>query len=88
MARSSRKGPYIEHHLLKKVMDNVEKVKQGRKVEIKTWSRRSTISPAMVNMVIKVHDGRRHVPVTIVENMVGSKLGAFAPTRTFKGHGK
>ncbi|MCK5787889.1 MAG: 30S ribosomal protein S19 [Chlamydiia bacterium] len=87
MSRSLKKGPYIEHHLYAKVLKNIEKVKQGRKVEIKTWSRRSTVIPSMVGMVFKVHDGRKHVPVVVVENMVGYKLGSFVPTRTYRGHG-
>lgn len=88
MSRSMRKGPYVEHSLYKKVLKKVDLLKQGRRVEITTWSRRSTIIPAMVNMTMKVHNGRSHIAVLIVENMVGQKLGSFAPTRTFKGHNK
>ena len=83
MARSLKKGPFADEHLLKKV-DAV--VKSGDKQVIKTWSRRSTIFPQMVGLTIAVHDGRRHVPVYVTEDMVGHKLGEFAPTRTFKGH--
>ena len=83
MARSLKKGPFADEHLLKKV-DAV--VKSGDKQVIKTWSRRSTIFPQMVGLTIAVHDGRRHVPVFITEDMVGHKLGEFVPTRTFKGH--
>jgi small subunit ribosomal protein S19 len=83
MSRSTKKGPFADAHLLEKVM----KVAQsGQKTVIKTWSRRSTILPEMVGMTIAVHDGRRHVPIFITENMVGHKLGEFAPTRTFRGH--
>ena len=83
MARSLKKGPFADEHLLKKV-DAV--VKSGDKQVIKTWSRRSTIFPQMVGLTIAVHDGRRHVPVYVTEDMVGHKLGEFALTRTFKGH--
>ena len=83
MARSLKKGPFADEHLLKKV-DAV--VKSGDKQVIKTWSRRSTIFPQMVGLTIAVHDGRKHVPVYVTEDMVGHKLGEFAPTRTFKGH--
>ena len=83
MARSLRKGPFVDEHLLKKV----EKANSGSdKRVIRTWSRRSTIIPEMVGLTIAVHDGRRHVPVYINESMVGHKLGEFAPTRTFRGH--
>lgn len=83
MARSIRKGPFIDEHLLKKV----EKLNEtGQKVIIKTWSRRSTIIPEMVGHTFGVHDGRKHQPVYVTENMVGHKLGEFAPTRTFRGH--
>ena len=85
MARSSKKGPYIDEKLAKKV----EKAKQsGDTSPIKTWSRASTISPEMVGLTISVHDGRNHVPVFVTEMMVGHKLGEFAPTRNFKGHAK
>ena len=83
MSRSIKKGPFIEAKLLKKV----EKViRSGQKAVIKTWSRSSTILPQMVGLTIGVHDGRRHLPIFITENMVGHKLGEFALTRTFRGH--
>ncbi len=84
MSRSVKKGPYISESLLKKI---VEMNKQGKKNVIKTWSRASTIFPEMVGHTIAVHDGRKHVPVFITEDMVGHKLGEFAPTRTYRGHG-
>jgi len=84
LSRSLKKGPYIEASLMKKVEQMNEK---GDKKVIKTWSRRSTIFPDMVGHTIAVHDGRRHVPIFISEDMVGHKLGEFAPTRTFRGHG-
>ena len=84
MSRSTKKGPAIDEKLAKKV-DAV--IRSGQKTVIKTWSRRSTILPQMVGLTIGVHDGRRHVPIYINENMVGHKLGEFAPTRTFRGHG-
>ena len=83
MSRSIKKGPFIEERLLKRVMDMNASVK---KTVLKTWSRASTIFPDMVGHTIAVHDGRKHVPVYITEEMVGHKLGEFAPTRTFKGH--
>ena len=83
MPRSLKKGPFIDHHLFKKVEEAVEK---SDRRPIKTWSRRSTIFPEMVGLTIAVHNGRQHVPVLINENMVGHKLGEFAPTRTYKGH--
>lgn len=84
MSRSTKKGPFIDAKLLKKV----EAVsRSSQKVVIKTWSRASTIFPQMIGLTIGVHDGRRHVPVFITENMVGHRLGEFAPTRTFRGHG-
>jgi small subunit ribosomal protein S19 len=83
MSRSVKKGPAVSAKLLKKV-DAANKSKQ--KVVIKTWARSSTIMPQMVGLNIGVHDGRRHVPIFITENMVGHKLGEFAPTRTFRGH--
>jgi small subunit ribosomal protein S19 len=83
MGRSIKKGPFIDAKLLKKV----EAVNQGgEKAVIKTWSRASTILPQMIGNTIAVHDGRKHVPVFITENMVGHRLGEFAPTRTFRGH--
>ena len=83
MARSIRKGPFIDEHLQKKV-DAVSA--SGDRRVIKTWSRRSTITPLMVGHTIAVHNGHKFVPVYITENMVGHKLGEFAPTRTFHGH--
>jgi SSU ribosomal protein S19P len=85
MARSLKKGPFADDHLLKKIE---ELNKKGEKTVIKTWSRRSTIFPQMVGHTIAIHDGRRHVPVYITEDMVGHKLGEFVATRTFRGHGK
>src|SRR4030042_1868014 len=83
MSRSAKKGPYCEPKLLKKI----EALnRSGEKVVIKTWARASTVVPQMVGHTIGVHDGRRHVPVYITENMVGHKLGEFAYTRTFRGH--
>jgi small subunit ribosomal protein S19 len=84
MARSLKKGPYADPKLLQKIelMNS-----RGDKSIIKTWSRRSTIFPLMIGHTIAVHNGRKHVPVFITENMVGHKLGEFSPTRTFKGHG-
>lgn len=83
MPRSIRKGPFIDLHLLKKVE---KAVAENSKRPIKTWSRRSMVSPDMVGLTIAVHNGRQHVPVLINENMVGHKLGEFALTRTFRGH--
>ena len=83
MGRSVKKGPYIEPRLLKRVQ---EMNAAGEKRVLKTWSRASTIFPDFVGHTIAVHDGRKHVPVYITEDMVGHKLGEFAPTRTFKGH--
>jgi small subunit ribosomal protein S19 len=85
MPRSLKKGPFVDQHLMKKVDEHNDK---GSKAVIRTWSRRSMIVPAMLGHTIAVHDGRKHVPVFITENMVGHKLGEFAPTRTFKGHVK
>lgn len=85
MSRSVKKGPFIADHLLKKVEALNE---SSDKKVIKTWSRASTIIPTFVGHTIAVHDGRKHVPVFITEDMVGHKLGEFAPTRTFKGHVK
>ncbi len=84
MSRSLKKGPYVETRLFEKIKRMNEK--REKKV-IKTWSRRSTIFPEMVGHTIAVHDGRKHVPIYISEDMVGHKLGEFAPTRTFRGHG-
>ena len=83
MARSLKKGPFADAHLLKKV-DAMNAA--GQHQVIKPWSRRSTIFPQMVGHTIAVHDGRKHVPVYVTEDMVGHKLGEFAPTRTYKGH--
>ena len=83
MPRSSKKGPFVDLHLMKKVD---KAVAENSKRPIKTWSRRSMVSPDMVGLTIAVHNGRQHVPVLINENMVGHKLGEFALTRTFKGH--
>jgi small subunit ribosomal protein S19 len=83
MSRSVKKGPYIEPSLAKKVS---AATRQSEKRIIKTWSRASTVIPDMVGLTIAVHDGRRHVPIFISENMVGHKLGEFAPTRHFRGH--
>lgn len=83
MPRSLKKGPFIDLHLIKKVDEALEK---NDRRPIKTWSRRSMISPDMVGLTIAVHNGRQHVPVVVNEEMVGHKLGEFAPTRTFRGH--
>ncbi len=83
MSRSLKKGPYIDHHLMNKVLKAVE---TNDKRPIKTWSRRSMVSPEMVGLTIAVHNGRQHMPVLVSENMVGHKLGEFALTRTYKGH--
>jgi small subunit ribosomal protein S19 len=84
MARSLSKGPFVDDHLLVKI----ERAnRSGDKRVIKTWSRRSTVIPEMVGHTLAVHDGRKHVPVYVTESMVGHKLGEFAPTRTFRGHG-
>jgi small subunit ribosomal protein S19 len=83
MSRSTKKGPFVEAKLLKRV----EAInKSGQKAVLKTWSRASTVIPEMIGQTIAVHDGRRHVPIFITENMVGHRLGEFAPTRTFRGH--
>jgi small subunit ribosomal protein S19 len=84
MPRSTKKGPFVDEHLVKKI----ERMRRsGQKQPIKTWSRRSTIIPDFVGLTISVHDGRKHVPIFITENMVGHKLGEFAPSRIFKKHG-
>ena len=85
MSRSTKKGPAVDPKLMKKVdaMTNA-----SQKTVIKTWSRFSTVMPQMVGLTIAVHDGRRHVPIYITENMVGHRLGEFAPTRTFRGHSR
>ena len=84
MSRSIKKGPYVQEVLLKRVIAMNE---AGEKKVLKTWSRSSTIFPDFVGHTFAVHDGRKHVPVYVTEDMVGHKLGEFAPTRTFKGHG-
>lgn len=83
MARSLKKGPFVDDHLIEKVeaLNN-----KNEKRVIRTWSRRSTIVPEMIGHTVGVHDGRKHIPVYITESMVGHKLGEFAPTRTFRGH--
>ena len=83
MPRSTKKGPFVLESLQRKV----ERAKRGELTEIKTWSRSSMVTPEMVGLTIKVHNGKVHVPVYVVENMVGHKLGEFAPTRTFRSHG-
>ena len=83
MSRSTKKGPYVAPKLLRKVE---EMNKNGEKIDLKTWSRSSTIFPDFVGHTFAVHDGRKHVPVYVTEDMVGHKLGEFAPTRTFRGH--
>lgn len=83
MPRSLRKGPFIDHHLMKKVD---KAVAMNDRKPIKTWSRRSLVAPEMVGLTIAVHNGRLHMPISINENMVGHKLGEFAATRTFRGH--
>lgn len=83
MSRSLKKGPYIDHKLIKKI----GQVKKGDKAVIKTWSRESTITPEMVGFTFGVHNGREHLPVFVVEDMVGHKLGEFSPTRKFVRHG-
>ncbi|WP_199034477.1 30S ribosomal protein S19 [Glycomyces salinus] len=85
MGRSLKKGPFVDDHLQKKVDAALE---SKSKNVIKTWSRRSTITPDFIGLTFGVHDGRKHVPVYVTENMVGHKLGEFAPTRTFRGHEK
>jgi len=83
MPRSTKKGPFVEESLQKKI----QKARRGDLDEIVTWSRSSMVTPEMVGLTIKVHNGKLHLPVYIVENMVGHKLGEFSPTRTFRGHG-
>ena len=84
MGRSTKKGPFVDEHLLKKIRE-LNKTRERR--VIKTWSRRSTILPEMVGHTIAVYDGHKHIPVYLTEQMVGHKLGEFSPTRSFKGHG-
>ena len=83
MGRSTKKGPWVEERLMKRIQQMNE---SGEKRMLKTWSRASTIFPEMVGHTVAVHDGRKHVPVFVTEAMVGHKLGEFAPTRTFRGH--
>lgn len=83
MPRSLKKGPFVDLHLISKVKAAQE---SGSKKPIKTWSRRSTVSPEFIGCTIAVHNGRTHLPILVTENMVGHKLGEFAPTRTFKSH--
>ena len=83
MARSIKKGPFVDQHLARKCQQAQE---TNNKRPIKTWSRRSMVVPDMVGLTIAIHNGRQHVPVLVTENMVGHKLGEFAPTRTFRGH--
>jgi len=85
MPRSIKKGPFVDDHLMIKVL---EMNKRGDKRVLRTWSRRSTIVPEMVGHTIAVHDGRKHVPIYVSESMVGHKLGEFAPTRTFRSHAR
>ena len=83
MARSVKKGPFVDGHLMKKVMAAVA---VGDKKPVKTWSRRSTVLPDFIGLTLAVHNGKQHIPVFVTENMVGHKLGEFSLTRTFKGH--
>ena len=83
MPRSTKKGPFVDHHLVQKVE---QAQKEGSKKPIKTWSRRSMVTPDMLGLTIAIHNGRQHVPIYISENMVGHKLGEFAITRTFRQH--
>ena len=85
MSRSIKKGPYVEGALMKRIQDMNA---SGKKAVVKTWSRSSTIFPEFVGHTVAVHDGRKHVPVYVTEDMVGHKLGEFVATRTFRGHGK
>ena len=84
MSRSLKKGPYVEESLLRKVQ---KMTAAGKKQPIKTWSRRSMVLPDFVGLTFAIHNGKQHLPIFITENMVGHRLGEFAPTRTFKGHG-
>jgi small subunit ribosomal protein S19 len=85
LGRSSKKGPYIDHNIREKI-DSLNA--SGERRVIRSWARASTIYPDMIGHTVAIHDGRRHVPIFITENMVGHKLGEFAPTRTYRGHGK
>lgn len=84
MSRSLKKGPFIDHHLLKKVFRRQDL--KTSKYTIKTWSRRSMIVPDMIGLIITVHNGKQHIPVSITENMIGHKLGEFVSTRNYRGH--
>ena len=86
MTRSLKKGPFVDDHLLEKVMTMQEDKAKGNKV-IKTWSRRSTVIPEFIGLTFAVHNGKKFIPVYVTDNMIGMKLGEFAPTRTFYGHG-
>lgn len=83
MPRSIKKGPFVDHYLVRKVVDMAQ---SGVKKPIKTWSRRSMIIPEMIGFTLAIHNGKQHVPVLVTDNMVGHKVGEFAPTRTYKGH--
>ena len=83
MARSVKKGPFVDGHLIKKIQSAIA---AGDKKPIKTWSRRSTVLPDFIGLTVAVHNGKQHIPVYVTENMVGHKLGEFSLTRTFKGH--
>lgn len=83
MSRSLKKGPFVDHHLLKKVFEHQS---SSSKKPIKTWSRRSIIVPNMIGLTISVHNGYKHIPIFITENMIGHKLGEFSVTRTYRGH--
>ncbi len=83
MPRSVKKGPFIDDHLMEKVQNQI---RTGDRRVIRTWSRRSTVTPEMVGLTIAVHNGNKFIPVFVTENMVGHKLGEFSPTRTFRGH--
>lgn len=83
MPRSIKKGPFIDHHLAKKINDAIA---SGLKKPIKTWSRRSMITPDMIGLTLAIHNGKQHIPVLVSDNMVGHKLGEFSPTRTYRGH--
>ena len=85
MGRSSKKGPFVDSHLLRKVLASQDEGKNANKV-IKTWSRRSTIVPEFIGLTFAVHNGKKFIPVFVTENMVGHKLGEFSPTRTYYGH--
>jgi len=86
MTRSLKKGPFVDDHLLEKVLSMQEDKAKGNKV-IKTWSRRSTVIPEFIGLTFAVHNGKKFIPIYVTDNMIGMKLGEFAPTRTFYGHG-